>query len=1034
MVNGETVPQTTQTVTELPAKKKPGFKFTDITVPGVGGVGVVTVARPGEEPAREVQIAPAPGRTEAEVRAIISKEQAIREVQRAELVGEALPPPTITREEVATTPPVIAQERTIVPEPGFRTQLEAVARGRRGVPLSPIEQERLRRGREVIPAIPGFIGDVLSATFLRTAFLAPTKRVVTPGEELEKRSKEVRKTILGTAPKPEKVREIAPFETIFPKQILEAQALGLEQLRQIRRETKEAKEIEKKRKEQEKFLREIATPALGRIAEEQEELAERIKVAEVTARETPLGGLTEEQAKAFNKEILEARKRRETALKGIRKKGIQAEVKKVDGREQIVFTSKEIESDIGLASIKQLGVIPTKTQKGVAIAGALGSEAAKFATIGVATKAVGVAGALGKAVGVLPKAAQKGLMVVAVGATGVSATLKGTTAAREAKARGEDVAPAVILGAGEPITQVGAFVIGVEPSTSPIQIKTIKTPEGQLAIRSLVFKTPFAGEKGVVPIFTKAQVGGLTKGKLVAGKFVATGVKPIYKTGFGIPEGTFISPTGEFTPAGAIETKLYLATLKNVPATQRQLIENSFKLTKLTVAATKVRGTTPNAEVLKVSKGFQQLSPAQQKAATQFIQKASGGRIIQKGKVFGSAASEAQIKGGLGRPIKDVDFQFKFESATGKTKSLVKILNAIPGKKVALVADKPGQVIIGKGKAAVKVFDIHGIDKVQTDIEAVKDPFGFGEQGTIRAGNININKLTQEGINKLASTSTLDKTGGVPGSTKNRIKDVGDFFRIQQALIKDLPVAKQAKALDLFNKAKSAAVVKFGKEAFAPQQKEFLDISMSVFSTPSSGLATTSIAPGIAVPPPSPSPSVTPSGVPFTISPSVSVSPKASPIVGSIAPSPSPSLPSPSISPSISISPSTSPSISPSPSPSPSISPSPSVSPSISASPSLSPSVSPSPSPSIVGEVIPPPPTGFPFPLIPLRFKRPKPKKRKGSRPGIKFVPSITGAVLNLQLGATPKQLSVGGFNPFQIRGVPLLEKPKKKRKKKKKK
>lgn len=73
-------------------------------------------------------------------------------------------------------------------------------------------------------------------------------------------------------------------------------------------------------------------------------------------------------------------------------------------------------------------------------------------------------------------------------------------------------------------------------------------------------------------------------------------------------------------------------------------------------------------------------------------------------------------------------------------------------------------------------------------------------------------------------------------------------------------------------------------------------------------------------------------------------------------------------------------------------------------------------------------PFGFDLPgLRPPSFlpKLPKPSLRETGRRAAqgrvspsRFTPSLTGSVLNLRLSSAPKELSIGGFSPFQLRGI----------------
>lgn len=865
--------------------------------------------------------------------------------------------------------------------------------------------------------------DVLSAVLLRPVALQPSKQVAVSGEELRERSIKARKE-LTTFKKTDIIKfamdigkfikEPFPIATIKPKelarlkkepvelgfekitgtfpqlpQVKRTQKISLEQLRTISGEEQIAKVLGKEKQREFKFL-ESRVERLEKITEKEKGIAKEIEGKKFKPEEV------EEITK--RQEVLQ--KEREGIIQEIESSGIR--VREKEGR--IKFESRALTADIGLADIKQLAVTPTKKEKTFAIGGALVSEATKFAIIGGGLKSVGVVKKIGGLVSGLPSKVKLAGGVGLVGLIGFGTTKKGLQSMSEAEARGLGKTTGAIIGFGEPIAQIGGLILGADPSKSPIQLKTIRTPDGDVVMRSFVAKIPFAGHKGVIPILTKAQVKAIPITKTVAGKTVITGYKPVaFKTALGVPKGAIISPTGEFTPSGAVETKLFFKTLKNIPATQRQIIKGGFGLVEYTKG---IKTKALKKDVFSVSEGFRKLSPAQQKVASQFLSKESGGRFLVKGKVFGSGASEVQIKGGLGRQVKDIDFKLATKSADKVSKELVKLLNKVGGTKVSTVTGKEGQIVIGRGKSATKVFDIHGLDSIQDQIQAVKDPFGLSERGTIRVGKTNVNLLSQEGINKLASVSSLDPAGKVSaGASKTRIKDVGDFFRIQQSLIKKLSGVKKVKALKILETTKTASLKKFGIEAFEPAQQTFLgieapsDISPSIAILPTAPIISAS---KIRV---SPSISKTPS-----ISPSVFASPSISPSA-SISPSISPSISvSPSISPSISVSPSPSPSISVSPSPSPSISVSPSPSPSVSVSPSPSPSISVSPSPSL--SISPPISPQLPFFFLGFPKTAKRKKKKKVRKMKLKklldaktYVPDFTSRAL----GLTPKIISQKG-------------------------
>jgi len=617
--------------------------------------------------------------------------------------------------------------------------------------------------------------------------------------------------------------------------------------------------------------------------------------------------------------------------------------------------------------------------------------------------AAGATGVVGGAFARLTPAVQKGAVVglggVIAGTTGLKAFGSFQQAAPGAKTA---VVVSDILETGG---RLGGLLAGSDPTRfSPVQasnlkFKTVISPKGEIQfvrgggpgsqtfVRSLGIKVPGTTNPAFAkPLITRAPVGGVTTGKLVGGKLVATGQKLFFKTAFGFPKGGMITPTGEFTPSGSFETALALRGLKAGSLAQQQLVGGGFAFVR------GVRGVKPETfrlDPLQQTKGFQKLSIAQQKFVLDKFAKLTGGRFLIKAKPFGSAISNVQLQKGLGRQPSDIDVRILTGSAKGFTKSFVKQLNALQGgTKLAISAKNPGQVLAGKQK----VFDISGADIISPGQEAVQAPFGFRDQPLIRIGGIRGTRLAQEAAGKISSIAQISPKGFVPGAPKTRLKDVGDLIRFGPQLIKGLSLAKQPATLKAFQTFKLGAVAKFGPQVLA-QGGAFTPIAFN-FPSPSALPSLTTGAPfgpsisarGGRVPELDiPSPSFPSPEVSFSVPPSVSAS------VSDLSPSVSSS---PSISPSISISASPSISVSPSPFPSPSPSPSPpSVSVSISPSPSFSVSPSPSPSPSAspspFTDVFTTPVGGLPFLFPALRFPRAGPRKRGKARAPIEFTPQL---------------------------------------------
>lgn len=919
----------------------------------------------------------------------------------------------------------------------------------------PVRQVARRVGKDIGTGF-GVAGDVLSAGVLRPASLFPTKETPVSGKELEKRSKGIRETVVGgirSTVVGTLTRRARPSIPTSPKQaitqsvkraatstvgalplpvgaaltasgaIRPAQIQSFTELRRFRGEVEKGKEIKQERKEQIEFAN-VRAERLEEITKQEERLIKDIEAS---------GELTEITAAPLQKRKDTLAQSRKQVLGELEQKGITIK----DGE----FTSKALEADVRLGSIKQLEAVPTKSGRAKRIGGALTSEAVKFFALGQASSAVGATALVGRGISALPKVGQTAVSVGTVGLIGTSATLKTVKAASQAPK--ELRAEAIILGAGEPLTQVSAFAVGVKPSISPVQFKSVQI--GKSDVTGVFLKTPFAkAGQGVLPLVTKATT--------VSAKGVAT-------TRFGVGQlpSNFVvgTPETQFTPSGNIETFIFKKGLGNLPKQDQAFVLKNLNVAQITRSA---KVPVVKKDVIQQSQAFKQLSPKGQKAFVKFVEKNTAS-VFRQGRVFGSSASSAQLDRGIGRDVHDIDIRFEGVSAASKAKSLQAILSKTEGASAVKVL-KQGQVTITKNGVTTKLADLHGIEKIESNIKAVENPFGFPEKAAIKVGKININQLSQEGINKLASVGSLQPSGRIGPDATRRIKDVGDFFVIQESLAKAVGGAKGAKALAQLQQTKTIALSKFGKEAFGGQQDAFLGVTRSLSSS-SVGSPSLAVSGAIAIPSLkvniakevsktsssiiSPSPrgggvSVTIVGSPSSLSPSISRVPIVS---ASFSPSKfkSPSLsPSKSPSPSIIRSPSLSPSpgspsssLSPSPSPgSPSLSPSlsPSFSPSL--SPSQSPSRSPSPSPSPSGQPFPTGGFGFPgLPFVP-QFKRALPKRTKKTRPITRFSPSISGAVLGIRLNETPREIPGIGFNPFQLRGVVTPRTTTKKKKKKK--
>ncbi len=564
---------------------------------------------------------------------------------------------------------------------------------------------------------------------------------------------------------------------------------------------------------------------------------------------------------------------------------------------------------------------------------------------------------------------------------------------------------------GSDIIKLGALAGGFQAGLSTgLPIKFRGAFEGQVK-GSLFGDIPgITGGRGVIPIVTRVQVGGITTTTKVAGIkggfTLAPGVSKgtIFKTQFfGVSRGFTITPgTTAITPSGQIETFLFGKGTAGLAPVERAFLQSGLGVALKTQT---VRSEVVNPNLFRDVKGFQALSAPQKKV---FIKTLGKQRSFE---IFGSSSQQVQIPGGLGRPSKDIDIRFLKATGQAKAEIFFKSLKGVPGPKITLI--KPGQITVGKGVKAVKLADIHGIDNPLGAIGAVKNPFGLQASQTkltigTKAGNIRISSLSQEGINKLASVGSLQPSGTIGPDPIKRIKDVADFLTIQTSLAQKLSPGVKVGALGNLQVFRTTAIQKFGPGVLT-SGRQLLAFGPSI--GPSAGalpsLSATAGGVGILIPP---SPSVRGRGRVDFLSPSARIS---RPSVLS-----SPSGISRSISASVSISPSSVISRS--------------VSRSISRS--LSPSVSPSPA-SLLSTTTLVPPVILPLPRPRLAGGRGRRRRAGGQLTG--FQAGLTARILGITAQKAPTELPGGlGFSVLGFRPIiePRPRRPSKKRTKKVKK
>ena len=531
------------------------------------------------------------------------------------------------------------------------------------------------------------------------------------------------------------------------------------------------------------------------------------------------GGFTDAQIKDIEKQRGDITRSRQEILGQLKERGITTR----DEEGKVVFGSTAIDTDIRAGSTKFLEAFPRKgPARELVIAGRSASALAQGVLGGAALRVSGGTRLISSAFSRLAPAGQKGVVIglgtLVVGGTGLKAV---SGAARAPEGLKGAVAASTVFETG---ARLGGLLAGTDPTRfSPIQVSNLKfkavvSPEGETQfvqggkgavsfVKSIGLKIPGTTDPSAAfPFVTRAPVGGITTTKLTAGKLIPTGgEKLIFRTGFGgIPKGGFVVPSGEFTPSGSFETKLALQGLENVPKAQQQLVAGGFKFVQ------QIRGTGPKLfriDPLQQTKGFQKLSPFQQDRFLSILKEETGGRFFLRGRVFGSAVSNVQLKSGLGRQPSDVDFR-RFISAEGFAKSTVAKLNKLAGPRLKISPENPGQIFIGKQK----LLDISGSDIAVKGQEAVEAPFGFREQPLLKIGQIRGTRLTQEAAGKISSIAQLSPKGFVPGAPKTRVKDVGDLLRFGPELISRLPPSQRPAALKSFTTFKAGAIEKFGKQ------------------------------------------------------------------------------------------------------------------------------------------------------------------------------------------------------------------------------
>lgn len=267
--------------------------------------------------------------------------------------------------------------------------------------------------------------------------------------------------------------------------------------------------------------------------------------------------------------------------------------------------------------------------------------------------------------------------------------------------------------------------------------------------------------------------------------------------------------------------------------------------------------------------------------------------------VYGSVSQKAQMGEKMSRIPKDIDIVVP--DAPGKAQELYDIFAKGVGKENVKLTDNLVELNTPTGWH-------HAVDVHEKGIEAVEGVsskwyeteyigFGFKRKDVVKIGEIETPPLGEQGIRKGVSSLTLREVGVDPKS--HRMKDVGDFVEVQDALIEsmDNPLKKASgkSMLETFESTRQKSATLDVKESVLLYDSNIKNIpSMSI-----------NIAKNLEVP--SPSQYTSPSVDVLSVSPGVALGPsksvalKSQAVVSPYVPPGPPSV-SPPTSPSVSAS------------------------------------------------------------------------------------------------------------------------------------
>lgn len=452
--------------------------------------------------------------------------------------------------------------------------------------------------------------DVASSIFLRPAFLPSlSSQTGKTGEELLGERSQIRGGFLsglggGVSLGLPGTGDIGnPFAV--GKGVGEAQARGFAQTRELRAESEGLRALAPEA-EQDIATIEAAQPGLQDIqtrgegitsrAENLQEDIARFNV-EVGGKELQPGqfsnaearreGLQRRRELIFTEQTLLQTERR-GAIRDLEGKGITV----TEGDGLVSFSSENIQkvSAGGSAGARLLAELPTR-QKVTAIGGALVSETAQFATLGLASGVTGTSAKIGSVIGALPKAGRIGVGVGSLTLVGASAGFGAAKGFTAGTVEGSPISSAV-FGGLEPLAKVGGFAggsivggkvfssrvlsrldegsIGQERftkqgvgrgglfKTEQVSIKEFRVPGTRLTIkqRGAITDTFETAKQGIgrLDISTTLKGAGRPKTIEIGGAFSRQGTR----SGINLLK---VSDT-RITSAGALKTKIQLSQLR----------------------------------------------------------------------------------------------------------------------------------------------------------------------------------------------------------------------------------------------------------------------------------------------------------------------------------------------------------------------------------------------------------------------------------------------------------------------------------------